>query len=423
MDLTAPLDTLDATGVTGMIERLRELGGPVDEAEAIDEIAALERLKSAAAAAQARVTAALREGRLAREMDAGMPAAERGRGLGDEIGLARRESATLGSRHLGLARALVAELPCTLAHLAAGTVSEWGATLLAKETAVLDPDDRRRIDAELADRLATMTPRQIERAARAMALAIDSRAMARRRARATADRRVSIRPQPDTMATVTGLLPVEQGVAAWAALRRDAEAAKAAGDERGIGQLMADLFVERLTGQAAADAVPVEVQLVMSPGTLLGLDDVPASLPGHGPLPAGLARDLVLGVDGAGDDGVGDEEESGRAWLRRMDHVASDSLGTLIERMERTLARENIADPELMGQLDEIKDWRNLLCHATWQPEATGWKPLFVNTRGEVHDRTMDESDLAAIRAMTLDAARRAGRLIEGLDEGSGASD
>lgn len=236
-----------------------------------------------------------------------MPAAERGRGLGDEIGLARRESATLGSRHLGLARALVDELPCALAHLSAGTVSEWGATVLAKETAVLDPDDRRRVDAELADRLASMTPRQIERAARAMAVAIDSRAMARRRARATADRRVSIRPQPDTMAVVTGLLPVEQGVAAWAALRRDAEAAKAAGDERGIGQLMADLFVERLTGQAAADAVPVEVQLVMSPGTLLGVDDAPASLLGHGPLPAGLARDLVLGVDGAGDDTAGDD--------------------------------------------------------------------------------------------------------------------
>lgn len=323
MDLTAPLDTLDATGVTGMIERLRELGGPVDEAEAIDEIAALERLKSAAAAAQARVTAALRERRLAREMDAGMPAAERGRGLGDEIGLARRESATLGSRHLGLARALVAELPCTLAHLAAGTVSEWGATLLAKETAVLDPDDRRRIDAELDDRLADMTPRQIERAARALALTVDSRAIARRRARATADRRVSIRPQPDTMAVVSGLLPVEQGVAAWAALRRDAEAAKAAGDDRGLGQLMADLFVERLTGQTAADAVPVEVQLVMSPGSLLGLDDLPAALPGHGPLPAGLARDLVLGVDGAGDGGAGDGgagdgEVSGRAWLRRI---------------------------------------------------------------------------------------------------------
>lgn len=320
---TAVLHSVDAEGVDGMVERLCALGGSVDETEAVDQIAALERLKSAASAAQARVTATLHEERVAREAVAGMPAAERGRGLGDEIGLARRESATLGSRHLGLARALVDELPCALAHLTAGTLSEWGAILLAKETAVLDPDDRRRVDAELDDRLADMTPRQIERAARALALAIDSRAVARRRARATADRRVSIRPQPDTMAAVTGLLPVEQGVAAWAALRRDAEAAKAAGDDRGLGQLMADLFVERLTGQARAEAVPVEVQLVMSPGTLLGVDDAPASLLGHGPLPAELARDLVLGVDGAGDDGAGDgtdpgEVSSGRAWLRRI---------------------------------------------------------------------------------------------------------
>ncbi len=146
MALTAPLDTLDAAGVTGMIERLRELGGPVDETEAIDEIAALERLKSAAAAAQARVTAMLRDSRVDRETGAGVPAAQRGGGLAEEVGLARRESATLGSRHLGLATALVEELPRTLAHLADGTVGEWGATLLAKETAVLDGEDRRRVD-------------------------------------------------------------------------------------------------------------------------------------------------------------------------------------------------------------------------------------------------------------------------------------
>lgn len=209
MDLTAPLDTLDATGVTGMIERLRELGGPVDEAEAIDEIAALERLKSAAAAAQARVTARLRDSRVARETDAGVPAAQRGRGLAEEVGLARRESATLGSRHLGLAVALVEELPRTLAHLADGRVSEWGATMMAKQTAVLDREDRRRVDAELDERLPTMAPRQIERAARAMAQSVDPAAVARRRARAVADRRVTIRPQPDTMASVSGLVPVE----------------------------------------------------------------------------------------------------------------------------------------------------------------------------------------------------------------------
>lgn len=98
------------------------------------------------------------------------------------------------------------------------------------------------------------------------------------------------------MACVTGLLPVEQGVAAWAALRRDAEAIKAAGDDRGLGQLMAAL-------------------------------------------PAALARELVLGQgeeaggtrDTGGDrDARGDREEdrSGpRTWLRR---IFTDPAGRVV---------------------------------------------------------------------------------------------
>lgn len=292
-----PLDAIDATVVASWSDALRVLDEPVPEDEAIEQVAALERLKSAAAAAQARVTATLWQARVARETDAGVPADQRGRGLADEIALARREHPSRGSRHLGLARALVEELPRTLDHLATGTTSEWTATVMARETAVLEPDDRRQVDAELAGRLSEMTPRQVERAARARAQALDAAAVVRRRARAVADRRVSLRPQPDAMASLTGLVPMEQGVAAWAVLRRDAETRKAAGDARGIGQLMADLLVERVTGQGTADAVPVEVQLVMTPGTLLGLSDAPADLPGHGLLPAEVARVLVLGDD------------------------------------------------------------------------------------------------------------------------------
>lgn len=288
---------LDATDVASWCQALRALGGPVPEDEAIEQVAALERLKSAAAAAQARVSATLWQARVARETDAGVLADQRGRGLADEIALARREHPSRGSRHLGLARALVEELPRTLDHLATGSTSEWTATVMARETAVLEPDDRRQVDAELAGRLSEMTPRQVERAARARAQALDAAAVVRRRARAVAERRVSLRPQPDAMAALTGLVPMEQGVAAWAVLRRDAETRKAAGDARGIGQLMADLLVERVTGQGTADAVPVEVQLVMTPGTLLGLSDAPADLPGHGLLPAEVARVLVLGDD------------------------------------------------------------------------------------------------------------------------------
>ena len=49
---------------------------------------------------------------------------------------------------------------------------------------------------------------------------------------------------------------------------------------------MADTLVERVTGQATATAVPVEVQLVMTDAALLGEDPTPAHLHGYGPVPA-----------------------------------------------------------------------------------------------------------------------------------------
>lgn len=56
---------------------------------------------------------------------------------------------------------------------------------------------------------------------------------------------------------------------------------------------MADTLVQRVTGQAQAPEVPVEVHLVMTDRTLLGADDTPARIVGHGPIPASLARSLI----------------------------------------------------------------------------------------------------------------------------------
>lgn len=71
--------------------------------------------------------------------------------------------------------------------------------------------------------------------------------------------------------------------------------------------MMADTLVCRATGQTAADAVAVEIQLVMSDDTLLGGADVPARIVGHGPIPAGVARRLA-----------GCASEAGRAAIRRL---------------------------------------------------------------------------------------------------------
>ena len=83
------------------------------------------------------------------EASAGVPVARRGRGVATEVALARRDSPTRGGRHLGLAKALVHEMPHTLAALEDGVLSEWRATLVVRESSCLDVEDRSRLDAEL----------------------------------------------------------------------------------------------------------------------------------------------------------------------------------------------------------------------------------------------------------------------------------
>ena len=106
------------------------------------------------------------------------------------------------------------------------------------------------------------------------------------------NRRVSLRPAPDTMSLLSGYLPAEQGVACLKALRDQTDAVKAAGDPRCRDQIMADTLVERLTGQATAADVNAEVQIVMPLDVLLDTtNQTPAQLDSYGPLPADLARD------------------------------------------------------------------------------------------------------------------------------------
>ena len=184
-----------------------------------------------------------------------------------------------------------------MAALRAGAISEWRATIVVRETACLSREDRRAADDELAGRLATLGDRQTEAAARAVAYRLDPHAFTARSRGAEGDRRVTLRPAPDTMSRLAGFLPVAQGVAAYAALIRHADRLKAAGDQRSRGQIMADTLVERLTGQVAAAAVPVEVALVMTDSTLLSGADEPAHIIGLGPIPAPMARNLVRDTD------------------------------------------------------------------------------------------------------------------------------
>jgi Domain of unknown function (DUF222) len=178
-------------------------------------------VKSAASAGQARAAAALDEKRRADEAAAGVPKAKQGRGVASEVALARRDSPARGGRHLGLAKALVHEMPHTLAALESGALSEWRATLIARESACLDVEDRRRLDEELCadvSKLEGMGDARITAATKEIAARLDAQAVVDRAAKAEADRTVTIRPAPDCMTYVTALSPVAQGVGVYAAL-------------------------------------------------------------------------------------------------------------------------------------------------------------------------------------------------------------
>jgi hypothetical protein len=292
-----------------MFEAGAEADAIAYEASLVERIAELERGKSAAAAEQARVTADLDAARRARETAEGLPAAKRGRGLAGEIALARHDSPNRGGRHLGFARALVHEMPYTLAALESGALSEWRATLIVRESACLSIEDRRTLDVRMcADQAALdgLGDKRIEADAKAIAYQLDPQAVVDKAVRAQSERTVTVRPAPDTMTYVTALLPMTQGVSVYAALKR---AADTSFDNRSRGQVMADTLFERITGHPADVPVPIAVNLVLTDETLLGGATAPAHIPGYGPMPAAIACRLA-------GDAIADEQS--KAALRRL---------------------------------------------------------------------------------------------------------
>ena len=233
-----------------------------------------------------------------------MPTERVGRGVAGQVGLARRVSPWQAQRYTGWATVLSTELPATFAALQAGQVTEWRAMLVARETIFLSRDHRGLVDAALAPQFESFGDRQLAAEARKLAYRLDPEGFVARTKAAEADRHVTLRPAPDAMTRFTALLPVAQGVACLHALQQAADTATAQGEPRGRGQVMADTLVERVTGQAAADDVPVEVNVVIPADTLFGDTDEPADVPGYGPIPADTARELV--------------RRSSTAWLRRL---------------------------------------------------------------------------------------------------------
>ncbi|MDQ0865792.1 HNH endonuclease [Arthrobacter globiformis] len=220
---------------------------------------------------------------------------EHSMGAAEQIALARGESPHRGGRLLGMSKALVKEMPHSLAALDTGQLNEERAMYVVKETACLTVADRTAVDEELAADTGTFNgagTRTVISATRAAATRRDPRSIVQRASHAASERSVSLRPAPDCMTYLTALLPADQGVAVYAALTRHAETLKCDGDPRSRDQIKADTLVERTTGTPGG-ITGIEINLVMTDHTLLQGDSEPARLTGYGIVPAAWARNLL----------------------------------------------------------------------------------------------------------------------------------
>lgn len=112
---------MDASAVRAFHDRLDET---IDTRDPWQELRALDELRNAISAREARLVVAAEEMQTRRDVPRRIESSETRRLTGARVGLARRCSLQKGSAFATVAHALVEDMPCTLAALAAGVLSE-----------------------------------------------------------------------------------------------------------------------------------------------------------------------------------------------------------------------------------------------------------------------------------------------------------
>ena len=234
----------------------------------------------------------------------GRPGQQKDRNLAREtVGCALRLAGLTAEARLAVASALRDRLPDTLAMLEAGEITYWHARALAEAVAVLDETAAAVVEARVLPRAGRQSVGEFRASVRRAVLAADPASAEQRHHRALGARCVRHTPAEDGMATLWALLPAEGAAGLMAAV--DALASvTSADDTRAMDQRRADALVDLGVAALHDPLLPrsqglrpnVEVTIALS--TLLGLDEHPAELGGHGPITAELARRMAADETG-----------------------------------------------------------------------------------------------------------------------------
>jgi hypothetical protein len=269
--------------------------GEGEFAEALAEVEAAERDIAAAQARQLRALARIVE----------LSPDPRGVAPFDEfttchVAPALRWTETTASNQLFLAAQLVRRLPGTLAALERGELDLRRARALADVTEPLTAEQCLVVEQRVLPRASSQTAPELRQSARRQVLKIDPEGAQRRHEQRNQVREVRVTPEEDGMANLAVYCTATDAETAFAHVDALAHASRTEDDPRSLDQRRADAAIDLLTGRACAcgrnrgatsDQTRVHVTVPLN--TLLGTDDQPGELAGHGPIPAQLARELA----------------------------------------------------------------------------------------------------------------------------------
>ena len=260
----------------------------LDRAALIDGIAEFETLKNSLEAFQSEWILAFARAHAAERTKAGAVEPEKlERDIAGQIAPACRVSPTEGRKRVRVARDLHDGLDHLRRLFRAGEVSAYKVSTVVAATAHLDRAERAEVDHVLAGKeVGHRGVGKLRDLALSLAAQVAPEKFRARCAAARSGRRVTLRPASDGMTDLIAHLPAEQGAACYAALQKAfiEVSVSPAPMTRGRGQVMADTLVERVTGQATASDVNVQVQVVVPIEALVDPDSpLPAEIPGTRP--------------------------------------------------------------------------------------------------------------------------------------------
>lgn len=212
---------------------------------------------------------------------------------GDELAARLRLSPGVGSRLLLTAVRAVRRMPAAVVALSHAIIDLERLEALVRATANLEDDQVDSVASSvIRDEGGCASHSAFRAAVRRQVMRIDPEGAQRRRKKAEATRRLGLRSEEDGMARLNVLMPSDRMLAAFNRVDKIARKVGEPDDERNLDQRRADVLYDLLMGQDR-DSVQVEMQVIVPVDCLLGLSDNPGVVPGFGPLPAEIVREMA----------------------------------------------------------------------------------------------------------------------------------